>query len=113
MADGTTLEALSAEIRGLTAGQSRVEVALEAAVSRLESLIRSEIILLKNEHLARIERDFERLADDQRRSWDAIRLLERRDAERTGGNKTWHAVVAGTIGLVAAVLGGVAEKIWR
>ena len=70
---------------------------MAAAIGEVKEFIRQEVSDLKTDHLSgirstidRVERDLKgehaRLADDQRRMWDAIRKLED-DRNREAGSK--------------------------
>lgn len=85
------------------------------SLRQLQDLILREIKDLKNEQLAdmkaamaRIERDLKdehtRLADDQRRLWERLNDLERRENQRIGAAKSrgsaWHIFSAMIGGLI-------------
>jgi hypothetical protein len=72
----------------------------------LKDLIKSEIRELKDEHIADLK-------EELRRAWDAIRTLEKREAERRGGFRAWHAVwgAFGTlVGAAAVIFSGYLTK---
>ncbi len=75
---------------------------LTASVQRLEGLIVREIQELKSEQIADLRRQNERLADDQRRAWEAIRTLENRGNQYYGSMKTAHTITA----TISALIGG-------
>jgi molecular chaperone GrpE (heat shock protein) len=83
---------------------------LTEGMSRLEALISREINDLKSEQIADLKRQNERLGDDQRRAWEAIRTLENKQNQYYGGVKIVHAVVATVSGLLGAALASVATK---
>jgi hypothetical protein len=98
---------------------TQLESALNQSLVRIEGLIRQEIQDLKTEQLSeikksldRIERESskttDRLADDQRRLWEAVRALEGRENLRTGGNRAFvsagHFISAIAGGLIAAAV---------
>ena len=100
-------------ITALDGRVTNLETALNQSLARIEALIRQEIQDLKTEQLRdiratidRVERDLKdeirRIADDQRRLWEATRALEGRENQRTGAGKS-----IGWVGNVIAVaLGG-------
>jgi len=65
---------------------------LSQAIGRLEGLIHNEISDLKNEQIADLKRAVERIADDQRRLWEAVRAIENARSATQGGVKTLYAV---------------------
>jgi hypothetical protein len=106
------------EVAALDNRVTALEAALTQSLARIETLIRQEIQDLKSDQLTeikrsldRIERDAtkttDRLADDQRRLWEAVRTLERRENLRTGTGKAMgsigHFFSAGLGGLISAV----------
>lgn len=64
---------------------------LASAVARLEMLIRNEISDLKTEQIADVKNSINRIADDQRRLWDAVRTIENARHESQGGVKALYA----------------------
>ncbi len=71
---------------------------LTETVNRLEELIMREIKELKSEQIAELKRQNERLADDQRRAWEAIRAIENRENRMAGRDRAVQAMI-GVIGL--------------
>ena len=65
---------------------------LSQAIGRLEGLIHNEISDLKNEQIADLKRAVERISDDQRRLWEAVRAIENARSATQGGVKTLYAV---------------------
>ena len=65
---------------------------LSQAIGRLEGLIHNEISDLKNEQIADLKRAVERIADDHRRLWEAVRAIENARSATQGGVKTLYAV---------------------
>jgi len=88
---------------------SQIET-LQQSVTRIEALITREIQDLKNEQIADLRRQNDRLADDQRRAWEAIRALENERNRMYGGVKVIHAVVATVSGLVGAGVAALVGK---
>jgi hypothetical protein len=56
--------------------------ALNATVQRLENLIEKKVGDLKTEQIADVKAAINRIADDQRRIWEAVRALERQASEQ-------------------------------
>jgi hypothetical protein len=93
-----------------------VEDALSHGLKRIEDLIRREISDLKAEQLKdikasidRVEKDLkgehQRLADDQRRLWDAVRALELSSGKLHGGSIVLRSVAHSVTGIVAGAIG--------
>jgi hypothetical protein len=87
-----------AALAALDGRVTNLERALNESLVRIEALIRQEIHDLKTEQIkdikedvARVEADLKeqvkRIADDQRRLWDATRELEKRENQRYGGDR--------------------------
>lgn len=106
-----------AAIVALDGRVTNLETMLAQSLARIEGLIRQEISDLKTEQIKdiredirRVERDLKaevaRVADDQRRLWDATRALEGRENQRTGAGKS-----IGWLGQLIAVAmsGGIAS----
>jgi predicted metal-dependent hydrolase len=74
---------------------------LEGLIERIEGLIQREISDLKSEQIADLRRENERLADDQRRLWEAVRTLETDRNRAHGGAK----VISGLITFVVSIAG--------
>lgn len=96
------------EVAALETRVTRLENQISAGFERIEELLRSEISDLKTEQLTDLRKTNDRLADDQRRAWEAIRTLEQREAQRYGGDRkvgSWAHFVSGGIGgvITAAV----------
>lgn len=90
----------------LEVGQfSRIEATVDqlvATVARLETLIREEIADLKREQIADLRKQNDRLADDQRRAWEAIRELEAGQHKSTGRS----SALQGILTVIASLLSG-------
>ena len=86
---------------------------LTESVARLDDLIRREIQELKSEQIADLKRQNERLADDQRRAWEAIRNLENSQNQAFGGVKAIHGVIGTVSGLIGAVMAILVPKIFK
>lgn len=75
---------------------------LAKSVERVEKLIENEINDLKNEQIAELRRDNERLADDQRRAWEAIRSLENDRNLAHGGGKVFTGIITAVISIISS-----------
>lgn len=87
------------------AGEDRINLKLENLgdqVSELKDLILREITDLKNEQIADLRRDNERLADDQRRSWEAIRSLEADRNHALGGGKVVYMAITAVLTFIGS-----------
>jgi hypothetical protein len=91
------------DVAALEGRVTRLENAVVDGFNRLEAMLRQEIGDLKNEQINELRKLIERVSDDQRRAWDAIREGERRDYERSGTNK----IISGISHFAAIVFGGV------
>lgn len=76
------------ELAALENRVTRLENVFSDGLARIESLIRGEITDLKNEQIADLREANRRLADDQRRLWEALRIVENRENQRTGSDRT-------------------------
>lgn len=99
----TSLETVAQQVRTLEASFTRTEAIIERTFAELKAMIKDEVLRLKNDQLAEIRKEAERLADDQRRSWEAIRALERNENERKGGFKIIHALWAAVLAALGAI----------
>lgn len=84
--------------------------ALSDGMDRLEALIRNEIQELKTEQIAELRRANERLADDQRRAWDAIRALENERHQAAGGFRVIHGIIVVGSTIIGAVMAALVAK---
>lgn len=73
---------------------------ITGSITRLESRLSQEVSDLKNEQIAELRASHGRIADDQRRLWEAVRLLEldrsANDAASKaarGSNQLWVSVI--------------------
>jgi len=81
---------------------TRLETTIDARLDRIETMLSKEISDLKNEQINRLEKLIDRIGDDQRRLWEALRKLEERDAVRRGSS----GVIVGIGHLFSAAIGG-------
>ncbi len=80
------------DVAALDARVTRLEAAITAGFERLERLLRTEISDLKTEQITDLREANKRLADDQRRLWEALRDLERRESQRVGGRRVLSSI---------------------
>jgi len=96
------------EILALDQRVTRMENQIASGFDRIERLLRSEIDDLKKEQINDLREALRRLADDQRRAWEAIEMLRRREDQKIGSSRTlenlWRAMSAVIGGILA--LGG-------
>lgn len=98
--DGSRIAAIETAVTGLT-----------SAVGRLEALIREEIQDLKREQIADLRKANDRLADDQRRAWEAIRELEKNRSGISAAFKTAHAISSLIVALIGGAVGSIVTKV--
>jgi len=92
----------------------RMELAIETlvqSVARLENLIKEEITDLKREQIADLRKANDRLAEDQRRAWEAIRELEQTKNRQQGGIGAIHAALMALVGMMSGAIGAVIAKL--
>jgi ferric-dicitrate binding protein FerR (iron transport regulator) len=77
------------EVHALENRVTRLEDQITDGFLRIENLLRQEINDLKDEQLSDLRKQNERLSDDQRRLWDRLTEIERRENRRAG--ETGHA----------------------
>lgn len=84
------------EVAALEARVTRLEDQISTGFDRIEMLLRQEISDLKKEQIDDLKKANERLADDQRRMWDRVVDMERRENRRVGDHsgerRAWSAV---------------------
>ncbi len=73
-----------AAIADLDRRVTSLESVVTSSLNRIEGLIRQEIQDLKTEQISDLKKSIERIGDDQRRVWEAVRSLEGDDKLRTG-----------------------------
>lgn len=95
------------EVAALENRVNRLESQITDGFARIEALLRSEISDLKTEQIKDLREGNTRLADDQRRLWERLADLERRDNLRTGGDRKLGSLSfflsGGLGGLISAV----------
>jgi hypothetical protein len=82
-----------------------LEKAITDGLSRIEALLRQQIQDLKSEQLKDLKENYLRLADDQRRAWDAIRELEKARNVRDGGGRVIDRIFDRAAPIAAAIVG--------
>jgi hypothetical protein len=95
------------DVTALEGRVTRLESAISDGFRRVEELLTREITDLKNEQINDLRKAQERLADDQREMWKALRLQESFTHQRQGSSKTIGGISnflsAGLGGLIAAI----------
>ncbi len=90
------------EVTALDGRVTRLETQIAEGLKRIESLLRSEINGLKTDQIKDLREANARLADDQRRLWEAMRAMEMRESQRIGAGKA----LTGISHFFSAGLGG-------
>jgi hypothetical protein len=90
------------EVVALESRVTRLENQITAGFEKIEGLLRSEISDLKSEQITDLREANKRLADDQRRLWERLSDLERRENMRIGSHRQISAIAH----FVSAALGG-------
>jgi len=100
-------EALEGRVKRLETDFEGMRSSINAGFDRIERLLMREVTDIKNEQIAEQNKKIERLADDQREMWKALRQLEAINAQRVGSSKTIngisHFMSAGLGGLITAI----------
>jgi len=78
--------------------------AFQESLTRIENKIDKEIADLKSEQIADLKVQNVRLADDQRRSWEAIRKLEDHRNLSQGGKATINYITTTLFASVGATI---------
>lgn len=94
------------EVAALDARVTRMEEQISSGFNRLEGLLRQEITELKNEQINDLKKSNERLADDQRRLWDRVVEMERRENRRAGDSSGQNRVFGAIGHFLSAACGG-------
>lgn len=92
--DGARIAALEAIVSNLT-----------TAVNRLDATITEKISAIKDEQILYLREADQRLADDQRRAWEAIRALENDRFKRQGSISAMLTAVSALVGLIGGAVG--------
>jgi hypothetical protein len=96
------LVALEGRVTRLESAYSRLEGVFATGLSEIKELIRGEITDIKNEQIADLRDANRRLADDQRRLWEALRVVENRENQRTGSDRTTGKAFTALMMLITA-----------
>jgi len=75
------------EVAALEGRVTRLETQISEGFNRIENMLQREISDLKTDQISDLKKANERIADDQRRAWDAIESLRRREDQRFGGER--------------------------
>ncbi len=94
------------EVAALDARVTRLEDQITTGFNEIKGLLRQEISDLKGEQINELRKANERLADDQRRLWDRVTEMERREVRRAGEGTGQHRVLGGIGHFLSAGLGG-------
>lgn len=94
------------EIVALEGRVNRLEGQITDGFDRLENLLRQEINDLKKEQIDDLKKANERVADDQRRLWDRLVDMERRENRRSGDHAGTNRILGSIFALTAAAFGG-------
>jgi hypothetical protein len=92
---------------GLESRVTRLEDQIAAALERIERRLDKEIGDLKDEQISDLREANRRMADDQRRLWEAVRLLEQRENQRIGGSRA----LSGITHFLSAIFGGLVTAV--
>lgn len=96
------------KVDALESRVTRLEEAISNGLTRIEDLLRQSIGDLKAEQIKDLKDNYLRLADDQRRLWDAVRVLEKAKSRNDGGMQVvgliWNVVSACIGGGIVGVL---------
>lgn len=95
------------EVAALDTRVTRLEDQITDGFARIEGLLRQEINDLKAEQISELRKANERLADDQRRLWDRLIEVERREHGRDGTSSGQSRILGGIGHFLSAVAGGV------
>lgn len=96
-----------AAVHALDARVTRIEDQITDGFGRVEALLRQEINDLKTEQINDLRKANERLADDQRRLWERVFEMERRETRRSGHQSGAARVLSALGHLFSAGIGGV------
>lgn len=94
------------DVTVLDARVTRIEEDISSGFKRIENLLRQEITDLKTEQIQDLRKQNDRLADDQRRLWDRVNDMERRENLRDGEHGGQHKVLGGIGHFLSAACGG-------
>lgn len=94
------------EVAALDHRVTRLEGDIKAGFERLENLLRQEIADLKSEQITELRKANDRLADDQRRLWERLVDMERRENRRAGESGGSGRVLSALGHFLSATVGG-------
>jgi hypothetical protein len=87
--------------------------AIEAGMHRLERLIEAEIRDLKNEQITDLKESITRIADDQRRLWEAAARQQDQLNTWRGGLSAIHYVVLAVGAIIGSIAGILGRMLWK
>ncbi len=96
---------MMSEVAALDNRVTRLEQQITSGFNRLEGLLRQEITELKTEQINDLKKNNERLADDQRRLWERLGEMERRENRRVGDSTGQYRVITAIGHFISAALG--------
>lgn len=94
------------EVAALDARVTRLEGQITDGFDRIEGLLRQEINDLKAEQISELRKANDRLADDQRRLWDRLIDVERREHGRDETSSGQSRILGGVGHFLSAIAGG-------
>lgn len=94
------------EVTALDARVTHLEEDIRAGFERVEKLLRHEINDLKTEQIKDLRDQNNRVADDQRRLWDRLVEMERRENRRAGDHSGQHRIISGIALFLSTACGG-------
>lgn len=93
------------EVDALESRVSRLESQITDGFQRIESLLRAEISDLKTEQINDLREANKRLGDDQRRLWERVNDVERRENIRMGGDRKLGSISHFLSAAIGALIG--------
>ena len=99
------------EVAALDARVTRMETQITEGFNRIENMLQREISDLKTDQISDLKEQNKRIADDQRRAWDAIESLRRREDQRYGGERKLGSITHFLAGGIGAAITWVATLI--
>ncbi len=95
------------EVAALDNRVTRLENQITVGFQEIKDLLRQEINDLKAEQINELRKANDRLADDQRRLWEKVFDMERRENRRAGEYGGQHKVLGAIGHFLSAAAGGV------
>jgi len=94
------------DVAALSARVNHLEGDIKSGFERIENLLRQEINDLKTEQINDLRKANDRLADDQRRLWERVGDMERRENRRAGEHGGRNHVLSAIGHFLSAACGG-------